>query len=79
MKFSLFMSSTAGRLLRVVAGAALIVVGILLQSVLGVVIAIVGVVVLLAGVLNVCLIAPILRQPFAGRNIRARAAKKTQA
>lgn len=75
MKFSLFMSSPSGRILRVVAGAALLVVGILLQSVLGIVIAVVGAAVMLAGALDVCLIAPLLRVPFMGRNIRARAAK----
>ncbi len=73
MKFSLFMSSPAGRVLRVVAGAALVVVGIALQSVLGVVISVVGAAVLLAGAFDVCLIAPILRLPFTGKRIRARA------
>ncbi len=73
MKFSLFMSSPAGRVLRVVAGAALVVIGILLQSVLGIVIAVVGGAVLLAGAFDVCLIAPLLRLPFTGKQIRARA------
>jgi hypothetical protein len=80
MKFALFMSTPAGRILRIVAGAALIVVGVVMQPTLGivtaVVIAVVGVIVLLAGTSNVCLIAPILRQPFTGRAIRERAAKK---
>lgn len=65
------MSSPAGRILRVVAGTALVVVGILIQSILGIIVAVVGAVVLLAGILDVCLIAPLLRLPFTGRGIRA--------
>ena len=73
MKFALFMSTSTGRVLRVVAGLVLVVVGIVLQSVPGVVIAVVGGTVLLAGAFDVCLIAPLLRQPFTGKHIRANA------
>ena len=74
MKFALFMSSPAGRILRVVAGAALVILGIVLQSVLGVILEVVGAAVLLAGALDVCLVAPFVRVPFTGKKIRARAA-----
>jgi hypothetical protein len=58
-----FMSSRAGRLLRVAAGMALIVValdlggGWLTLSVL-------GLITLFAGTLNVCLMAPLMSQPL---------------
>lgn len=73
MKFAIFMSSPAGRILRVVAGAALVILGIVLQSVLGVILVVVGAAVLLAGALDVCLVAPVVRVPFTGKKIRARA------
>ena len=73
MKFGLFMSTPTGRVLRVVAGVVLVVIGIALQSVLGIVVAVVGGAVLLAGAFDVCLIAPLLRQPFTGKRIRANA------
>ncbi len=75
MKFSLFMSSAAGRVLRVVGGAVLVAIAIWMQSVLGVILAIIGGAVLLAGVFDVCLIAPLMRLPFTGREIRAHADK----
>lgn len=73
MTFALFMSSPAGRILRVVAGAALIAVGVVLQAPALWVAAPLGAVVFLAGAFDVCVVAPFLRLPWTGRAIRARA------
>ncbi|GAC1657624.1 MAG: hypothetical protein NVS4B3_24360 [Gemmatimonadaceae bacterium] len=65
------MASGAGRWLRIVAGVALITWGWSLhERVAGIVLMVVGLVPLLAGVLNVCLLAPLIGAPFAGRDAR---------
>ncbi len=64
MKFVEFMSSTTGRALRIVAGVALIAVGLAMGGGAGVVVAVVGLVPLAAGVFNVCLLAPLFHAPF---------------
>jgi hypothetical protein len=65
MKFAQFMSSTTGRSLRVVAGIALIVIGLVAGG--GwVTLSVVGVVPLIAGLANVCLLAPLFHQPLKG-------------
>lgn len=57
------MSTPAGRGGRIAAGVALILVGLLaVGGTGGVVIAVIGVVPILAGVFDVCLIAPLLRR-----------------
>ncbi|CAN5909282.1 hypothetical protein BH11GEM1_BH11GEM1_09380 [soil metagenome] len=67
--FARFMASAVGRALRVVAGVALIAWGWSNhQTTTGVVVMLVGLVPLLAGVFNVCLIAPIIGAPFAGKS-----------
>jgi Protein of unknown function (DUF2892) len=71
MAFAKFMASTAGRLLRIVAGLALIGAGVLLVGdTTGLVLAVVGLVPLLAGIADVCLFAPLFGAPFVGRRIR---------
>ena len=66
--FACFMARPAGRLLRIVAGLALIVWGWTMSgTTTGTVLMVVGVVPVLAGVFNVCLIAPIIGAPFSGR------------
>jgi Protein of unknown function (DUF2892) len=66
-----FLASTAGRIVRIVIGIALIVVGaIFAQGTLGTVITIIGVVPLAAGVFDVCLLAPLVGLPFQGERIR---------
>jgi len=66
--FACFMARPAGRLLRIVAGLALIAWGWTMRgTTMGTVLMIVGVVPILAGVLNVCLLAPIIGAPFSGR------------
>jgi hypothetical protein len=71
MQFARFMASTAGRVIRIVVGLVLIVAGLAIGSVGGTVLAIVGVVPLVAGALNVCLLAPILKAPFNGKDVLA--------
>lgn len=67
MAFAQWMAGTAGRTLRVLPGLVLIGAGLLyVQGAWGIVIAIVGVVPILAGILNFCLVAPLLGAPFRG-------------
>lgn len=67
--FAVFMASTAGRLLRIVAGVALIAWGWSThETTTGVVLMAVGLVPLLAGAFNVCVIARIIGAPFAGKD-----------
>ena len=63
MKFAQFMSSSAGRGLRVVAGIALIVTG-LTGGGGWLTLSVIGLVPLLAGIGNVCLLAPLFGQPL---------------
>lgn len=68
MVFAKFMAGSAGRGIRIVAGIALALFGILsVQGTLGLVLGFVGAVVFLAGALNFCLIAPIIGAPFKGQ------------
>lgn len=69
MQFAEWMSKPAGRVLRVLAGVILIGAGLYFQGVWGYVVAVVGVAPVLAGVFNLCLIAPILGAPFRGRSL----------
>ncbi len=71
MGFVKFMSSAAGRIMRIVAGIALVVVGLLLlKGTAGIVLAVVGVVPLAAGVFDLCLFAPLFGMPLSGRKVR---------
>ena len=66
MEFVKFMSSGGGRLTRAVAGVVLIGVGIAMGA--GwLVLSAIGLVPLFAGIANVCLLAPLMGQPFKGR------------
>jgi hypothetical protein len=69
--FAQFMSSKAGRLLRVVAGAGMIAGGIAADSDLGTGIAIAGAVPLLAGTFDFCVLSPLFGGPLSGKAIRA--------
>ena len=66
MKFAEFMASPAGRGIRIAAGLGIIMAGLSRRDPEGVVIAAVGVVPVVAGVLNVCMLAPFLDVPFRG-------------
>ena len=70
--FIKFMVSTAGRIVRILAGAALIAWGLLgLGGATGVVVAVVGAVPLLAGLFDFCIFAPLFCAPLSGAQIRA--------
>jgi len=67
-----FLASSAGRIVRIVAGLALIVFGLFsLQNTVGIVLAVVGLVPLLAGVLDFCIFAPIFGASLSGKAIRS--------
>lgn len=71
MGFSKFMASPAGRILRIIAGIALITWGVTSASTtLTIVLIIVGLVPLLAGLFDWCVFAPLLGAPFQGKKIR---------
>ena len=61
MEFARFMAGPVGR-------GVLIAVGLAVGSTGGTVLAVVGVLPLLAGALNICVIAPLLKAPFRGRD-----------
>ena len=67
--FVKFMASTTGRIVRVVAGIALIAWG--LMGTTGVIVAVVGAVPLLAGLFDFCVFAPLFGAPLGGPKIRA--------
>jgi hypothetical protein len=66
-----FLASTTGRLVRILAGIALMVWGLLgLGGTAGVIVAIVGAVPLLAGLFDFCVFAPLFGAPLSGPKIR---------
>ena len=66
-----FLASSAGRLVRAVAGLMLIVVGIaVVGGVVGWILAIVGLMPLAAGVFDRCIFAPLFGLPFTGPRLR---------
>lgn len=69
--FAQFMSSPAGRVLRVVAGAGMIAGGIAADSDLGTGVAVAGLVPLLAGAFDFCVLSPLFGGPLSGKAIRA--------
>ena len=70
--FVSFMVSTTGRIVRIVAGIALIAWGwFVLGGTTGIIVAIVGLVPLLAGVFDFCVFAPLFGAPLSGPQIRA--------
>lgn len=68
-----FMASPAGRIARVVAGIALILVGLLvIGDIVGYVVAAIGLVPLFAGLFDVCVFSKLFGGPFKGSEIRAK-------
>jgi len=66
-----FLASSAGRWTRVVAGLALIAIGLwVVTGTWGWVLVVVGLVPLAAGVFDVCVFAPLFGLPFAGDRLR---------
>ncbi len=70
--FVSFMASPSGRLIRIVAGVALIAWGLLgIGSTVGIVVAVIGLLPLAAGLLDFCVFAPVFGAPLSGPQIRA--------
>jgi hypothetical protein len=70
--FIKFMVSPAGRIVRILAGVALVAWGLLgLTGTVGIIVAIVGLVPLLAGLFDFCVFAPLFGYPFSGKQARA--------
>ncbi len=70
--FAQFIAGSAGRLLRVAAGVALIALGLsVVGGTAGYIVAAIGLVPIAAGVFDLCLLGPIMGTSFAGRDIRA--------
>ncbi len=73
MGFASFMASPVGRFVRVVAGIALIAVGLLVvKDTAGIIMAVIGLVPLAAGLFDFCVFAPLFGAPFSGPAIRDR-------
>lgn len=69
--FVTFMASTAGRLLRIVAGIALVVWGWTgLGGTTGTIVAVIGLLPLLAGVFDFCVFGPLFGCPLSGKQVR---------
>ena len=67
-----FLASTSGRIVRIVAGLALVAWGLLgLGGTTGMIVAVVGAVPLLAGLFDFCIFAPLFGAPLSGPKIRA--------
>jgi len=69
MSFLTFMSSPAGRVVRIVAGLALVLVGLAAGGGF-IALSVIGLVPLAAGIFDVCLFAPLAKQPFTGKAFR---------
>jgi hypothetical protein len=71
--FPKFMASPAGRIIRIIAGLALIAWGFFgnLNTVIGIILIVVGLVPLVAGLFDFCVFAPLFGAPMGGKKIRA--------
>jgi Inner membrane protein YgaP-like, transmembrane domain len=70
--FCTFMASMWGRAIRVVAGVALIVWGLVgILGTVGIIVAVIGLVPLVAGLFDFCIFAPLFGCPLSGPKIRA--------
>lgn len=67
MSFARFMAGPIGRGARAAVGIAMIIAGVAMGSTGGWILAVVGLLPLMAGVLNICVIAPLLKAPFSGK------------
>ncbi len=69
--FVTFMASSAGRAARIIAGIALILIGLLVvKETTGIVIAVIGILPLAAGSFDFCVFAPLFGAPLSGPKIR---------
>jgi hypothetical protein len=70
--FAKFVNTTAGRLVRVVVGIALIALGYMSRgSTMGIILMVVGLIPLTAGAFNLCLISALLGGPIRGAQVGA--------
>jgi len=70
--FVKYMASTSGRIVRIIAGIVLIVLGLwVIHGVGGIIVAVVGLVPLVAGIFDFCVFAPLFGSPLSGPKIRA--------
>ena len=70
--FVKFLASSAGRVIRALAGLALVAWGLLgLGGTTGVIVAVIGLVPLAAGLFDFCVFAPLFGNPLSGQKIRA--------
>lgn len=70
--FIKFMVSTAGRITRIVAGVALIAIGLLaIGGTGGIIVAVIGALPLVAGLFDFCVFAPLFGAPFSGPKARS--------
>lgn len=70
--FARLVAGTGGRLVRVVAGLALIGLGLgVITGAIGVIVAAIGLVPIAAGAFDVCILGPLFKAPFRGQDIRA--------
>jgi hypothetical protein len=71
MSFAKFMASWTGRIIRIIAGIALIFLGFgAVHGTAGTILAVVGLVPLVAGLLDFCVFAPLFGGPFLGKDVR---------
>ncbi len=70
--FVKFMSSPSGRITRIIAGIALIMIGLLaVHGLGGTILAIVGLLPLVAGLFDFCVFAPLFGAPLSGKQVRS--------
>jgi hypothetical protein len=70
--FIRFMASPAGRILRIVAGSAIIAWGLMMiGGTNGKILAAVGLLPILTGVFNICVVGPLFGKPLSGSKARA--------
>lgn len=69
MQFARFMATPGGRLIRIILGIVIIWIGVVSAKPLGFVLEVVGLIPIVAGVLNLCLIAPFIGAPLKGSDL----------
>lgn len=70
MAFARFMATPAGRILRIVIGIIIIWIGVMMDKPAGYVLEVIGLIPIVAGVMNWCLIAPLIGAPFRASNLK---------
>ncbi len=70
MAYARFVSSPLGRAIRIVLGVILIVAGLSRRDALSLVLTIIGLLPLVGGMLNVCVLCPLLGAPLSGTTLR---------